>query len=562
MAGGLLNLVAYGAQNVLLNGSPQKTFWTSTFKRYTNFGLQNYTLDFEGLRHLQLNSDTVYNFKVKRYAELLTGTNFIIQLPDIYSPILPPACDDSGQWAPYEFKWIKNIGAMMIRSVRVTIGGNLIQTITGTQITALANRDLTQTQKQKWDQMVGNLPEVYDPANAYGRSRAYPNAVYTPNGAPEPSIRGRQLRVPLPLWWGMTSQQAFPLTCLQYNELYIEVTLRPIRELFQIRDVTDQENGYPVVAPNFNLAEHQMYRFLQPPPNSTLTYAPSSAVSWNESTNLSCTYGFLTDEETKIFAKETQHYLVKELYETWFYNVSGTEKAWLQNSTSLVTSWTFMFQRSDVALRNEWSNYTNWPYDYLPYDVQPLPLVMEGSPCPNSFSFGGVSIEAGTLGYGLNPNGTESGLFGTGAAQAQNRRDILTTMSISFDGSLREETRPAELFLYDNQYLASPGSGSASLPGLYCYNFCLKTSPFDLQPSGAVNLSKYSKVELEYTTMTPVVDPNAGFLVVCDAETGAQIGVTKKGFQIYDYTYNLVVIEERFNVLTFMSGNAGLMNAR
>lgn len=562
MAGGLLNLIAYGAQNVLLNGNPQKTFWSSTFKRYTNFGLQNFILDFEGLRQLQLSTDTVYNFKVKRYAELLTGTNFVINLPDIYSPILPPTCDSNGQWAPYEFKWIKNVGAMMIRSVRVTIGGNLIQTLTGTQITALANRDLTFTQKQKWDQMVGNVPEMYDPANAFGRTRAYPNAVYIPGGTPEPSIRGRQVRVPLPLWWGMTSQQAFPLTCLQYNELYIEVTLRPIRELFQIRDVTDQPSGFPVVAPNFNLPEHQFYRFLQPPPNATLTYAPSSATSWNESVNLSCTYGFLTDEETKLFAKDTQHYLIKELYETWFYNVGVTDKAWLQNSTSLVTSWTFMFQRSDVALRNEWSNFTNWPYDYLPYDVQPLPLTMSDSPCPNAFTIGGVSIEAGTLGYGLNPNGTESGLFGTGVAQAQNRREILTNMSIMFDGSLREETRPGELFLYDNQFLASQGGGSAALPGLYCYNFCLKTSPFDLQPSGAVNLSKYSKIELEYTTMTPVVDPNASFLVVCDAETGAQIGVTKQAFQLYDYAYNLVVIEERFNVLTFMSGNAGLMNAR
>jgi hypothetical protein len=562
MAGGVLNLVAYGSQNVLLNGNPQKTFWTSAYKRYTNFGLQNFNLGFEGLRQLQLSTDTVYNFKVKRYAELLTGTHFVIQLPDIYSPILPPSCDGTGEWAPYEFKWIKNIGAMMIRSVRVTIGGNLIQLLTGTQMVALANRDLTTSQKQKWDQMVGNLPEVYDPGNAFGRRRAYPNAVYIQGGAAEPSIRGRQLRVPLPLWWGMTSQQAFPLTCLQYNELYIEVTLRPIRELFQIRDVTDAANEYPVVAPNFNLPLHQFYRFLQPPPNSELKYDSTSATTWNEGTTLSCTYAFLTVDEAKMFAKDTQHYLVKELYETRFHNVGVADKSWLQNSTSLVTSWTFMLQRSDVGLRNEWSNFTNWPYDYLPYDVQPLPITMTGSPCPNAYNFGGVVVSAGTLGYGLNPNGTESGLFGTGAAQGQNRRDILLTVGIMFDGAYREETRPAELYLYDNQYLASQGNGSVGLPGMYCYNFCLRTSPFDLQPSGAVNLSKYSKIELEYTTMTPILDPNSQYLVVCDAETGANIGVTKQTFQLYDYAYDLIVIEERFNVLTFMSGNAGLMNAR
>ena len=32
--------------------------------------------------------------------------------------------------------------------------------------------------------------------------------------------------------------------------------------------------------------------------------------------------------------------------------------------------------------------------------------------------------------------------------------------------------------------------------------------------------------------------------------------------KIYDYNYNLTVFEERFNVITFMSGNAGLMYAR
>jgi hypothetical protein len=39
----------------------------------------------------------------------------------------------------------------------------------------------------------------------------------------------------------------------------------------------------------------------------------------------------------------------------------------------MVSAWTMFFQRSDVNLRNEWSNYTNWPYGYLPYDIMPAP---------------------------------------------------------------------------------------------------------------------------------------------------------------------------------------------
>ena len=42
MPGGLLNLVAVGDQNVIINGNPTKTFFTSTYKTHTNFGLQKF----------------------------------------------------------------------------------------------------------------------------------------------------------------------------------------------------------------------------------------------------------------------------------------------------------------------------------------------------------------------------------------------------------------------------------------------------------------------------------------------------------------------------------------
>jgi hypothetical protein len=60
MAGGLLNLVAVGNQNIILHGNPQKTFWSSTYKRITNFGMQNFRLDYEGLRQLSVANETTY----------------------------------------------------------------------------------------------------------------------------------------------------------------------------------------------------------------------------------------------------------------------------------------------------------------------------------------------------------------------------------------------------------------------------------------------------------------------------------------------------------------------
>jgi hypothetical protein len=77
-----------------------------------------------------------------------------------------------------------------------------------------------------------------------------------------------------------------------------------------------------------------------------------------------------------------------------------------------------------------------------------------------------------------------------------------------------------------------------------------------------MNLSKYGHIELAFSTIIPTPDPNATFTVVCDPETGTPIATTKSIFQLYDYMYNLLVIEERYNVLYFTGGNATLMSAR
>jgi len=41
MGGGLMQLVAYGAQDVFLTGNPQVTFFKNIFRRYTNFAIES-----------------------------------------------------------------------------------------------------------------------------------------------------------------------------------------------------------------------------------------------------------------------------------------------------------------------------------------------------------------------------------------------------------------------------------------------------------------------------------------------------------------------------------------
>ena len=130
--------------------------------------------------------------------------------------------------------------------------------------------------------------------------------------------------------------------------------------------------------------------------------------------------------------------------------------------------------------------------------------------------------------------------------------------ALLLDGKYRENTQPSGVLSYVEKYVRTSGCAPE---GLYCYNFCLNTSPFDFQPSGAINLSKFNKIEFEFSTYQPPLDPSAQSLVICNNE-GETIGINKPVWRIFDYNYNLVVMEERYNIVTFTSGNAGLMYAR
>jgi hypothetical protein len=74
---------------------------------------------------------------------------------------------------------------------------------------------------------------------------------------------------------------------------------------------------------------------------------------------------------------------------------------------------------------------------------------------------------------------------------------------------------------------------------------------------------KILKVELEITTFTPQIDPNnVSVTIVCNY-TGDPIAVTRNpSWKLYQYNYDMTIFEERYNVLTFIGGNAGLMYAK
>lgn len=565
MAGGLFNLVSVGNANVFLTGNPTKTFFKVSYCKYTNFGLQKIRIDYEGARDLRVADESVFTFKVKRIADLLMDTYLVFRLPDIWSPLYHPCAQTNYKWVPYEFRWIRNIGTNLIKEIEITAGSVQIQKYSGAYLQAMMERDFPEEKKKLFDEMTGNTVELNDPANAHGRQSTYPNAYYTDSvtGA-EPSIRGRTLYIPLNTWFTLNSRCAFPLIALQYNELQIKITLRPIQELFQVRDVFDTTNLYPYIQPDFNQEQFQMYRFLQTPPAIRIdsTAYQNTLRVWNADIHLLSTYCFLSNDESRMFAIEDQVYLIRDIYEYTFQNVVGSTKLRLLNTASMVASWMWFFRRNDAHMRNEWSNYTNWPYDTLPNNIQFAPSTIpndinNGITDPNMILTAGPSSNPSDHN---NNNNNNTGYYITGIFSSGNHKQILESMGIVLEGDYRENLLDRGVYDYVEKYVRTKGFGKE---GLYCYHFCLNTNPFDYQPSGAINMSKFKNIELEITTFIPQIDQNnVIFNVVCDGNQNFISISQKPSWQIYEYSYDMTLFEERYNILSFIGGNCGLMYAK
>lgn len=543
MPGGLLNFSSEGDANLFLNGNPDVSLYRKEYKKITNFGLQKFRLDYFGQRNLRLTEESYFTFQVKRYADLLMDTYIVINIPDIYSPIYNPSPETNNNWSPYEFHWIEELGTQMIKEITITSGSYILQKMSGQYLSALVQRDFHTDKKELYNRMTGNIPELFDPGNAFNNNNTYPNTYYTSNPAgAEPSIRGRQLFIPINTQFTLDSALAFPLLCLQYNELNINITFRSIMELFVVRDIFDYENNFPYIQPNQNREELRMYRFLQSPPAVDIrtdanTYV-NTITNWNADIHLISTYCFLSDDERAVFASGTQIYLIKDIFQYGLTNIVGSNKLQL-SSTGMVSSWMFYLQRNDVFMRNEWSNYTNWPYKNKPKNISLL-IGDDGLPL-------------------IQPNGNETCIFITGDLNVDNHKDILINAGIVLDGDYREQNLSAGVFNYIEKYVRS---SSNAKDGLYCYNFCLNSDIHNYQPTGAMNLSKFRTIELEFSTYIPPIDTaRNNFQVICN-NNNDPIGVSKQNYRLYEYNFNIILFEERYNVMSFIGGDVGLLYSR
>ena len=223
MGGALMQLVAYGAQDVYLTGNPQITFWKVTYRRHTNFALESIEQTFNG----QADFGRRVTCTISRNGDLAYSTYLQVTLPEIGQSL-----GAHGAGGPVYARWLDNPGLQLIHQVEVEIGGQRIDRQYGDWMHIWNQLTMSAEQERGYNKMIGNttqLTYLTDPtfANVDGPcDTSSPVQVCTPrNALPETT-----LYIPLQFWFCRNPGLALPLIALQYHEVKINIDLRPIDE--------------------------------------------------------------------------------------------------------------------------------------------------------------------------------------------------------------------------------------------------------------------------------------------------------------------------------------------
>ena len=195
MGGGLMQLVAYGAQDIYLTGNPQITFFKVVYRRHTNFSMESIEQTFNGTP----NFGRKVVCTVSRNGDLIHRVYLQVDLPKV---------DLS---AGNHFRWVNWVGHALIKNVEVEIGGQRIDKHYGDWLHIW--NELTQTSGKQagYASMVGNVDKLFRP-NGDGTTPA------------------TTLFIPLQFWFCRNPGLALPLIALQYHEVKINLEFRSLAE--------------------------------------------------------------------------------------------------------------------------------------------------------------------------------------------------------------------------------------------------------------------------------------------------------------------------------------------
>ena len=183
MAGGLMQLVAYGAQDVYLTGNPKVTFFQAVYKKHTNFAMENIEQTVNGTAA----KDGRVSVTIARNGDLV-GEMYLE---------LTPALTATGQDMPY-------LAERAVKDIELTIGGQRID-----------------KHYQRWWRLYSEL--YLDEAKKvnWGKMTSKPVATST-----------NKVFLPLIFFFNRNPGLFLPLIALQYHEVRLDIDLSSEYDLF------------------------------------------------------------------------------------------------------------------------------------------------------------------------------------------------------------------------------------------------------------------------------------------------------------------------------------------
>ena len=526
MAGGLMQLVAYGAQDVYLTANPQITYWKVTYRRYTNFSMESIEQTFNG----QADFGRRVQCTISRNGDLAYRTYLEVTLPEIN--LKDASKNLYGRWLDYP-------GEQLVNMVEVEIGGQRIDRQYGQWMHIWNQLTMSKEQEEGYLKMIGHTTELTyltDPSFAdvdgVCDNKAPPQVCEPRNSLPETT-----LYIPLQFWFCRNPGLALPLIALQYHEVKINVDLTPIERCLW----AGEKSG----SPNPSWTKHSDAY------NTTL-----------DSASLYVDYIFLDTEERRRFAQNPHEYLIEQLQFTGEESVGSSSNKIKLNFNHPCKELVWTVQRDDLvedcdnfdkdklvckAYGPQYFNYTD-SLDALP---NALTAYLNENPNANGTSNTNEFLEGlsnsgeymmetsvSDLSFGNNnPAGkTRSQPFSDAAAYVVSEKSLnmhcwgknpVAVAKLQLNGQDRFSEREGSYF-----DLVQPYQHHTRHPdtGINVYSFALR--PEEHQPSGTCNFSRIDNATLHLTL---------SYNTVKDTRT-AKVRV---------YAVN-------YNVLRIMSGMGGL----
>lgn len=207
MTGGLMQLVAYGAQDIYLTGNPMITYFKTIYRRHTNFATEVIQQSFNGATNFGKSLSAI----ISRNGDLMSNVIISADLPELVS-------DD----ASVVLRWTDNVGHHLLKTIEIEIGGQLIDKHFGDWLDIWAQLTVPAEKQEGYYTMIGQ-----DPVDMLGRPTGLQKDIEGEH------VQGRTVFIPLQFWFCRNYGLALPLIALSYHEVKINVEFAHVDELIR-----------------------------------------------------------------------------------------------------------------------------------------------------------------------------------------------------------------------------------------------------------------------------------------------------------------------------------------